>query len=135
MKGDEEKGWAAGCDHYVTKPYNPLQLLRTLRAFSATKDRNALSPIWGPLLPLPMAKLASGRTNAVNGVTPQQCAWTSIRRGFRHKPHREEGKYFVPGRDGWLASLIDQVLGHDTVWISHISCKEWRNVGVRRAVR
>ena len=31
MKGDEEKARAAGCDHYVTKPYNPLQLLRTIR--------------------------------------------------------------------------------------------------------
>ena len=27
MKGDEEKARAAGCDHYVTKPYSPLQLL------------------------------------------------------------------------------------------------------------
>ena len=53
---------------------------------------------------------------------------------FRHKPHREEGKYFVPGRDGWLASLVDQVLGHDTVWIRHVARKEWRNIGVRRAV-
>jgi two-component system cell cycle response regulator DivK len=32
MKGDEEKARAAGCDHYVTKPYSPLQLLRTIRA-------------------------------------------------------------------------------------------------------
>jgi two-component system cell cycle response regulator DivK len=31
MKGDEEKAGAAGCDHYVTKPYSPLQLLRTIR--------------------------------------------------------------------------------------------------------
>src|SRR5262245_7871781 len=31
MKGDEEKARAAGCDHYVTKPYSPLQLLRTIR--------------------------------------------------------------------------------------------------------
>ena len=31
MKGDEEKAQAAGCDHYVTKPYSPLQLLRTIR--------------------------------------------------------------------------------------------------------
>jgi len=32
MKGDEEKARAAGCDHYVTKPYSPLQLLRTIRS-------------------------------------------------------------------------------------------------------
>ena len=31
MKGDEEKARAAGCDHYVTKPYSPLQLLRSIR--------------------------------------------------------------------------------------------------------
>jgi two-component system cell cycle response regulator DivK len=30
MKGDEEKARAAGCDHYVTKPYSPLQLLRLI---------------------------------------------------------------------------------------------------------
>ena len=33
MKGDEEKARAAGCDHYVTKPYSPLQLLRIIRGF------------------------------------------------------------------------------------------------------
>src|SRR5262249_12864201 len=27
MKGDEEKARAAGCDHYITKPYSPMQLL------------------------------------------------------------------------------------------------------------
>jgi two-component system, cell cycle response regulator DivK len=27
MKGDEEKACASGCDHYVTKPYRPIQLL------------------------------------------------------------------------------------------------------------
>jgi len=32
MKGDEEKARAAGCDHYVTKPYSPMQLLRVIRA-------------------------------------------------------------------------------------------------------
>jgi two-component system cell cycle response regulator DivK len=32
MKGDEEKARGAGCDHYVTKPYSPLQLLRTIRS-------------------------------------------------------------------------------------------------------
>jgi two-component system cell cycle response regulator DivK len=32
MKGDEEKARAAGCDHYVTKPYSPVQLLRLIRS-------------------------------------------------------------------------------------------------------
>ena len=31
MKGDEEKARASGCDHYVTKPYSPVQLLQTIR--------------------------------------------------------------------------------------------------------
>jgi two-component system, cell cycle response regulator DivK len=31
MKGDEEKARTAGCDHYVTKPYSPVQLLRIIR--------------------------------------------------------------------------------------------------------
>lgn len=31
MKGDEEKARASGCDHYVTKPYSPMQLLRSIR--------------------------------------------------------------------------------------------------------
>jgi two-component system cell cycle response regulator DivK len=31
MKGDEEKALAAGCDHYVTKPYSPMGLLRLVR--------------------------------------------------------------------------------------------------------
>ena len=31
MKGDEEKARAAGCDHYVTKPYSPMQLLCVIR--------------------------------------------------------------------------------------------------------
>ena len=31
MKGDEEKARGAGCDHYVTKPYSPMQLLKTVR--------------------------------------------------------------------------------------------------------
>ena len=31
MKGDEQKARSAGCDHYVTKPYSPMQLLRTIR--------------------------------------------------------------------------------------------------------
>jgi two-component system cell cycle response regulator DivK len=33
MKGDEEKARAAGCDHYVTKPYSPMQLLRAIRGY------------------------------------------------------------------------------------------------------
>jgi two-component system, NtrC family, sensor kinase len=33
MRGDEEKARASGCDHYVTKPYSPLQLLRIIRGF------------------------------------------------------------------------------------------------------
>ena len=33
MKGDEEKARASGCDHYVTKPYSPVQLLRVIRGF------------------------------------------------------------------------------------------------------
>jgi two-component system, cell cycle response regulator DivK len=31
MKGDEEKARASGCDHYITMPYSPMQLLRTVR--------------------------------------------------------------------------------------------------------
>jgi two-component system, cell cycle response regulator DivK len=31
MKGDEEKARGAGCDHYVTKPYSPMSLLRLIR--------------------------------------------------------------------------------------------------------
>ena len=37
MKGDEEKARAAGCDHYVTKPYSPVQLLRVIRGFLGEK--------------------------------------------------------------------------------------------------
>jgi two-component system, cell cycle response regulator DivK len=33
MKGDEEKARGAGCDHYVTKPYSPMQLLRVIRSY------------------------------------------------------------------------------------------------------
>ena len=33
MKGDEAKARAAGCDHYVTKPYSPIQLLKIIRGF------------------------------------------------------------------------------------------------------
>ena len=32
MKGDEEKARAAGCDHYITKPYSPMQLLKLVRS-------------------------------------------------------------------------------------------------------
>jgi two-component system, cell cycle response regulator DivK len=32
MKGDEEKARGSGCDHYITKPYSPMQLLKTIRA-------------------------------------------------------------------------------------------------------
>jgi two-component system, cell cycle response regulator DivK len=38
MKGDEEKARAAGCDHYVTKPYSPLQLLRTIQGYLGKHD-------------------------------------------------------------------------------------------------
>jgi two-component system cell cycle response regulator DivK len=31
MKGDEEKALGAGCDHYITKPYSPMSLLRIIR--------------------------------------------------------------------------------------------------------
>jgi two-component system, cell cycle response regulator DivK len=33
MKGDEDKARASGCDHYVTKPYSPIQLLKIIRGF------------------------------------------------------------------------------------------------------
>jgi two-component system cell cycle response regulator DivK len=33
MKGDEEKARAAGCDHYITKPYSPMQLLRIIQGY------------------------------------------------------------------------------------------------------
>src|SRR5262245_6569849 len=42
MKGDEEKARAAGCDHYVTKSYSPLQLLRTIRSARITIFPSAL---------------------------------------------------------------------------------------------
>ena len=38
MKGDEEKARAAGCDHYVTKPYSPIQLLRAIRSYLGEKS-------------------------------------------------------------------------------------------------
>ena len=33
MKGDEEKARGLNCDHYVTKPYSPVQLLRVIRGY------------------------------------------------------------------------------------------------------
>jgi two-component system cell cycle response regulator DivK len=33
LKGDEERARASGCDHYVTKPYSPIRLLRLIRGF------------------------------------------------------------------------------------------------------
>ena len=39
MKGDEEKARASGCDHYVTKPYSPIQLLRSSEGFLANRGR------------------------------------------------------------------------------------------------
>jgi two-component system cell cycle response regulator DivK len=38
MKGDEEKARAAGSDHYVTKPYSPIQLLRMIRGYLGDKE-------------------------------------------------------------------------------------------------
>ena len=37
MKGDEEKARASGCDHYITKPYSPMQLLRLIRGYLGDK--------------------------------------------------------------------------------------------------
>ena len=37
MKGDEEKARASGCEHYITKPYSPMQLLRVIRGFLGEK--------------------------------------------------------------------------------------------------
>jgi two-component system cell cycle response regulator DivK len=31
LSGDEEKAYAAGCDAYVTKPYDPIALLEMIR--------------------------------------------------------------------------------------------------------
>jgi two-component system, cell cycle response regulator DivK len=42
IKGDEEKARASGCDHYVTKPYSPLQLLRIIRDFLGEKVRGPI---------------------------------------------------------------------------------------------
>ena len=33
LSGDEQKAYAAGCDGYVAKPYDPIALLETLRRF------------------------------------------------------------------------------------------------------
>src|SRR6267154_1612633 len=40
MKGDEEKARASGCNHYVTKPYSPVQLLRIIQDFLGEKSRS-----------------------------------------------------------------------------------------------
>ena len=34
----EEKARSSGCDHYVTKPYSPMQLLRVIRGFLGDKE-------------------------------------------------------------------------------------------------
>ena len=48
MKG--EKARCAGCAHYVTKPYSPLQLLRTIPELSsARKDSDSSRPLHDPL--------------------------------------------------------------------------------------
>jgi two-component system, cell cycle response regulator DivK len=39
MKGDEEKARAAGCNHYITKPYSPMQLLRMIRGYLGEESR------------------------------------------------------------------------------------------------
>jgi hypothetical protein len=46
MKGDEEKSRAAGCDHYVTKTYSPLQLLRTIRGVLGERGSDPLVALW-----------------------------------------------------------------------------------------
>ena len=33
MSGDEQKAYAAGCDAYVSKPYDPIALLETMRQY------------------------------------------------------------------------------------------------------
>jgi two-component system, cell cycle response regulator DivK len=43
MKGDEEKARASGCDHYVTKPYSPMQLLRVIRQYLGNRSDISLS--------------------------------------------------------------------------------------------
>ena len=37
MTGDAVKARAAGCDHSMTKPYSPMQLLRLIRSFLGDK--------------------------------------------------------------------------------------------------
>src|SRR5262245_59273772 len=60
MKGDEEKARASGSDDYVTKPYGPLQLLRTIRGVLGDQDSD---------LPVPIAKVASERGQPQSLVT------------------------------------------------------------------
>jgi two-component system, cell cycle response regulator DivK len=33
LSGDEQKAYAAGCDAYVAKPYDPIALLETMRQY------------------------------------------------------------------------------------------------------
>jgi CheY-like chemotaxis protein len=47
MKGDEEKARAAGCDHYVSKPYSPMQLPRLIRGFLDDKTVRVLDRVCG----------------------------------------------------------------------------------------
>jgi two-component system cell cycle response regulator DivK len=35
LSGDEEKAFAAGCDAYISKPYDPIALLETIRQYLA----------------------------------------------------------------------------------------------------
>ena len=44
MKGDEEKARASGCDHYVTKPYSPMQLMKIIRGLIRSRNGAASTP-------------------------------------------------------------------------------------------
>lgn len=48
---------------------------------------------------------------------------------------REECKNLIASCDRWLTSLIDQMLGHDTVGGRDITRKEWRDIGIRCVIR
>ena len=39
LAGDEEKARSAGCDHYVTKPFSPRELLATIGALLGVSPR------------------------------------------------------------------------------------------------
>jgi CheY-like chemotaxis protein len=43
MKGDDQKGYAAGCDGYVTKPIETRTLSRDIRRFLAERQARLLS--------------------------------------------------------------------------------------------